>query len=370
MITSTDSIDNNDSNDSDDNMPSLQSVSNTSDSEDDDDDDDDSEQESWREKLGVSRSSNYEVSKMTPLSTSPAWDEVDASLKIRLTGSDSLMGLCDDAHFARSHLKETLSALLKGSTQAKAAFFCLEQMQSDDITQDLQITFAKLLPHSLLHANHLPELRTAIQQLRSQHLIYQILPAETRKAITDYLPFSGSRTAAWTVPNASITPPRPSDTITKSSTQATSQKSSTTVNSSTARRTGQKSSSTAQSPSSSGSEHLTSSQAQPVPRTSQTQPSPSASRKAQTTSRPSSLSATVQKHSAVSRAPSKDSEPVTPDPEPSAPLGPSTTSQSTLGPSHPSNSSTSSQGLLDSSHHGQGPSRRRKGKKGGKGRRK
>lgn len=365
--------------DPDDSMPELQSVSLSSDDE-LEYDSEDSEQVFWREKPRASRSLTYMVSELVPLTTSLAWDEINASLNIRLKGSDSLTGLCDEAHFARSHLKKTMSALLKGSKQAKAALFCLKQIQSEDIPEDLQTAFAKLLPHSLLHAEQLPKLRTAIQQLRTQHLIYERLPVETRKAITEYLPStSGSRTAARTVPNASSTRSPPSDTITKSPSQTTSQKPSTTLNSSTTRRTGQKSSSTAQSPSSPGSEHLAPSQAQPVPRTSQTQSSPSASQKAstasrapqkaQTTSRPS-LSTTVQKHSAVSRTPkepSNDSQPATPVPEFSTARVPSTTSQSTLGPPDPSKFSTSSQSLLDSSQHRQGPSRRRKR---GKGRRK
>ena len=158
-------------------------------------------------KARATRSVSYRVSnsKLTPLSTSPAWDEINASLNIRLTGSDSLTGVCDEARFVRLHLKKTMSVLLEGSTQAKAALFCTKQIQSEDITKDLQIAFAKLLPYSLLHAEQLPELNTAIQQLSTQRLIYQRLPVETRKAITDYLlSTSGSR---------------PSDTITKSSTQ-------------------------------------------------------------------------------------------------------------------------------------------------------
>ena len=220
-------------------MPALYSVSDTL--EDDPEyDSQDSEQVRSREKYGASRLLTYRVSELIPLSTSPAWDEINASPSIRLTGSDSLTGFCNEARFARSHLKKTMSALLKGATQAKAALFCLKQIQSKDITKDLQIAFAKLLPHSLSHAEQLPELRTAIKQLQTQqHLIYQSLPVETQKAITDYLPStSGSSTAARTVPNVSFTRPRPSDT-TKSSTQATSQKSCTTPNSSTARRTDQ-----------------------------------------------------------------------------------------------------------------------------------
>ena len=348
------------SSDSDDSMPALQSVS-----EDDSEyDSEDSQQVRWKEKPRASLT--YRASKLIPLSTSPEWDEINASLNIHLTGPDSLMGLCDEAHFARSHLKKTMSALLKGSKQSKAALFCLKQIQSEDITEDLQIAFAKLLPHSLLHAEQLPELRTAIQQLRTQHLIYERLPMGTRKAITDYLP-STSGTAAQTVPDVSSTPPRPSETITKSSTQVTSQKPSTPLNSSTACRTGQKSSSTAQSPPNASSEHVTPSQSQPVSRTSQTQLSPSASQS--TASRPSSLSTTVQKHSAVSQAPkepSNDSQPATPDPESSTARGLSTTSQNTLGPPHSSESSTSFQGF-DGSQHRQGPSRPRKR---GKGRRK
>ena len=185
------------SDDIDDSMPSSHLVSDTSeeddseydsdDSEDSDYDSEDSEEVRWREEPRVSRSLTYRASKLIPLSTSSAWDELNASRTIHLTGSDSLKGFCDEAHFARSHLKKTLSALLQGSKQSKAAFFCLKQIQSKDITEDLQIAFAKLLPHSLLYAERLPELRTAIQWLQTQHLIYQRLPVETRKAMTDYL---------------------------------------------------------------------------------------------------------------------------------------------------------------------------------------
>ena len=185
--------------DSDDSMPALHSVA---DALEDDSEyvSEDSKQVLWREKPKASRSPTYMVSKLIPLSTSPVWDEINASLNIRLTGSDSLTGFCDEAHFTRSHHKKTLSVLLEGSTQTKAALFCLMQIQSEDISEDLQIAFAKLLPHSLLHAEKLPELKAAIMRLRSQDIIYQRLPLMTRKAIIVYLVYppstSGSSSAA------------------------------------------------------------------------------------------------------------------------------------------------------------------------------
>ena len=220
--------------DSNDSMPAIDSVSDTSE-DDSESDSEDSEQVLWRESPKASRLLTYRASKLIPLITSPAWDEINASLNIHLTGPDSLLGLCDEARFARSHLKNTMSALLRGSKQARAALFCLKQMQSVDISKDLQIAFAKLLTHSLFHAEQLPELRTAIiKQLLTQPLIYQILPEETREAITEYIHSTiGSRTAVRTVPNVSSTP---SDGIMKSSTQATSQKPFTTLNSSIAHR--------------------------------------------------------------------------------------------------------------------------------------
>ena len=221
-------------------MPVIHSVSDSSedDSDDFESDSDNSEQVRWRESPRASRSdspvSKYSVYKLTPLTTSPAWDEIDALLNIRLKGPDSLLGLCDEASFARSHLKKTMSVLLKGSKQARAALFCLKQIHSTDISKELQIAFAKLLPHSLFHAEQLPELRTAVQQLQTQHVIYQRLPVETWKAITDYLrSTSGSRTAAWAVPKFSST--RRPQPIMKPLTEATSQKPSTSPKSSTAR---------------------------------------------------------------------------------------------------------------------------------------
>ena len=228
---------------SDDSMPIIHSVSDDSeddseyDSDDFESDSDDSEQAHWRESPRASRSESlvykYSVYKLIPLTTSPAWDEIGALLNNRLKGPDSLLGLCDEARFARSHLKKTMSVLLKGSKQARAALFCLKQMHSTDITKELQIAFAKLLPHSLFHAEQLPELRTAVQQLQTQHVIYQNLTVETQKAITDYLrSTSGSRTAAQTVPEISST--RRPQPITKPLTDAASQKPSKSPNSSTA----------------------------------------------------------------------------------------------------------------------------------------
>ena len=86
-----------------------------------------------------------------------------------MTGPDSLQGLCDEAHFARSCLMKTSAALLNESTQAKAARFCLEQIKDGDITEDLRFAFAKLLPYSLSHTKQLPELTVGIQTLLTQH---------------------------------------------------------------------------------------------------------------------------------------------------------------------------------------------------------
>jgi hypothetical protein len=86
--------------DGDDSMPDLQSVSVSDSSY----DSEDSEQVPWSEKPRAPRSLSYKVSELIPLSTSPAWDEINALLNIRLTGPDSFKGLCDEAHFARSHL--------------------------------------------------------------------------------------------------------------------------------------------------------------------------------------------------------------------------------------------------------------------------
>ena len=270
-------------------MPGLQSVSNTSDISED-------SAASERIRRGQAlkakgpKSASYRVSDLTPLSTSPAWDEINAQLNIRLTGADSLQGLCDEAHFVRSHLTKTLSALLNEFTQEKAALFCLEQIIDENTKEDLRVAFAKLLPHSLSHARQSPELTTNIQILVTQHrTLYNGLPF-TPKAITDYFERlftpSGSqkpRTVAGVVPKA----------VPNSSTKATTgQKASTTPTSSTARRRAQKSSPSSHLPSTTDSKHGTSSQPQPVPRTflvpshsAQTQPSPSASQKASTVSR-------------------------------------------------------------------------------------
>ncbi len=105
-----------------------------SDSEDSDydDSDDDGEIIRPRQVLRGPISASYPTSQLTPLTTSPAWHEINAQLNIHLTGPDSLQGLCDEAHFARSCLTKTSSALLKKSTQAEAARFCIEQIKDED----------------------------------------------------------------------------------------------------------------------------------------------------------------------------------------------------------------------------------------------
>ncbi|KAF8813059.1 hypothetical protein BYT27DRAFT_7251286 [Phlegmacium glaucopus] len=234
-----------------------------------------SDSEEWDSEEGGPESAIYQVSELTPLSTFPQWDEINASLNIRLIGPKSLKGLCDEAHFARSHLTMTSSALINGSTQAKAALFCVEQICAGGIAEDLRTAFAKLLPRSLLHAEKLLTLTLAIQSLKTDDALYQSLPSDTQKAITDYL---GQH---------------PPSTVTKSSTHAmTNQKPSTTLSSSTAHRTAHKLSPTPQPLSGAGSGCATPSQTRLVLRTSrvlshsaQTQPSPGASQNASSASR-------------------------------------------------------------------------------------
>jgi len=131
---------------------------------------------------------SYRVSDLTPLSTSPAWVEINARLNIRLTGPDSLQSLCDEAHFARWCLTKTSLALLNDLTQAKAALFCLEQIANENTTEDLRVAFAKILPYSLSHTCQSPELTTNIRILLTQHpTLCKRLPLVTTKAMADYL---------------------------------------------------------------------------------------------------------------------------------------------------------------------------------------
>ena len=282
-----------------DDMPALHSLSGTDfdDSDSDDDSDDDNERIRRRQLL---RGPSYPVSQMTPLSISPVWDEINAQLNIRLTGPDSLEGFCEGAHFARSRLTKTSSALLNDSTQANAALFCLEQIKDAHVAEDVRVAFAKLLPHSLSYAKKLPELTTAIGTLLTQHpTIYKSLPQVTMEGITDYLGrlHSTSRpqkpsTAAGAVSSVSPTSQRRPGTVRKSSTKATISKASTTPTSSTTRRTAQKSSPPSQPPLTTESKYRTRSPTRPVPHTflvpshsARTQSSPSTSRDASTGSR-------------------------------------------------------------------------------------
>ena len=267
----------------------------------DSEDFDDNEQIRWEQALKSKGpvSASYSVYQLTPLSTSSAWDEINTQLNIRLKGPDFLQSLCDEAHFVRSCLTKTSSALLNDLTQAKAALFCVKQITNKRTTEDLRVAFAKLLPHSLSHARpQWPELTTNIQILLTQHpTLCESLPSVTMQAITDYLrrlpsPIRSEkcRAAAGVVPKASPAPQHPPGIVPKSSTKATTgQKASTTPTSSTARRRSQKSSRPSQPRSTTDSKHRTPSQPQPVPRiflvpshSAQTQPSPSTSQNAPT----------------------------------------------------------------------------------------
>ena len=331
-------------------MPGLQSVSNTS------EDNDDSK------RIRREGSASYQVSQLTPLSTSPAWDEINAQLNIPLTGPESLKSLCDEAHFTRSRLTKTSSTLLNDFTQAKAALLCLEQITDENTTEDLRVAFAKLLPHSLSHARQWPELVTNIQILLTQHsTLCKRLPLVTMNAIAEYLrrfptpsESQKTRTAAEVVPKA----------VPKSSTKATTdQNASKTPTPSTARRKAQKSSPSSPPPSTTDSEHGTPSQPQLVPRTflvpshsTQIQPSPSTSQNASTVSRipqkkasttPTSSTARrkVQKSSPPSQPPSttdsKHRTPSQPQPVPRTFLAPPYSAQTQPSPSSPQKSPTS-----------------------------
>jgi hypothetical protein len=302
----------------------------------------------------------YHVIELTPLSIFPAWDEVNASLNIRLEGPNSLKGLCDEAHFARMHLTMTSSAFVNGSTQAKAALFCLKQIQSKDITKDLHIAFSKLLSHSLLHSTRqLPELINAIQMLRTQHLaLYQILPSETQIAITDYL--------EPVYQNPTITSPSHTQFTTSQvllhSTQAQPSPS-TSQKASNASQAPHKTQSTPQPPSSTGLKKSSATPFQP----SHPQPAPPCTLQPSARTQPSSLGS-AEKPLSRSRTPEQPGScsckaaqlAITWDPEfLTAQHGPSFTSQSTLGPSH---CTTSAQGPSDSSKHPSSSRHRKSGK--------
>ena len=347
----------------------------------DSEDFDDNEQIRWSQALKSKGpvSASYSVHQLTPLSTSSAWDEINAQLNIRLKGPDFLQSLCDEAHFVRSCLTKTSSALLNDLTQAKAALFCVKQITNKGTTEDLRVAFAKLLPHSLSHARpQWPELTTNIQILLTQNpTLCDSLPSVTMQAITDYLrrlpsPIRSEkcRAAAGVVPKASPAPQHPPGIVPKSST-TTGQKVSTTPTSSTARRRSQNSSRPSQPRSTTDSKHRTPSQPQPVPRiflvpshSAQTQPSPSTSQNA-----PTSLLPPLSTGLKISNASQPQPTFYTPQSSARNQLSwnasqkPSTVSETPEQPSD-SESSTSAQAPSDSSQRLRGPFRLGKRKRG------
>jgi len=121
------------------------------------------------------------------LSASPVWHEVviTAGLKIPLSRWESLRSICDEALFVRSHLPKTLSVLLDGSRQERAALFCLAEITGRSTNL---MVFSELLPHSLSHATRSSRLTTSINELlTSDRDLYERLPSKTQVAISDYV---------------------------------------------------------------------------------------------------------------------------------------------------------------------------------------
>ena len=131
--------------------------------------------------------SRSSIRNLVLLSASLVWDEVVITAGLRIPPSrwESLRSICDEAPFVRSHLPKTLSVLLDGSRQERAALFCLAEITGRSTKL---MVFSKLLPHSLSHATQSPRLTTAINKLlASDRELYERLPSNTQKAISDYV---------------------------------------------------------------------------------------------------------------------------------------------------------------------------------------
>ena len=191
----------NDESDSSDSMVPLMSVSNSSQDESEDydssDDDSDANEQSRRAQTKNSQGSkpvNHYVPDVIPFVAFTQWDEVRDKLDISLKGPDVLVGLCDEAEFARTHLPGTLSAILTGSVQVKASIFCLNEIKSSSIRNDARIAFGKLLSQSLSHSQQSSNLTASIEDLLTKHPnICEKLPSVTMEAISKYLDSIPSR---------------------------------------------------------------------------------------------------------------------------------------------------------------------------------
>jgi len=187
--------------DSSDSMVPLMSVSSSSEDESEDydssDDDSDVNEQSRRAQTKNSQGSkpvNHYVPDVIPFVAFAEWDEVRDKLNISLKGPDVLVGLCDEAEFARTRLPGTLSAILTGSVQVKASIFCLNEIKSSSIRNDARIAFGKLLSQSLSHSQQASNLTASIEDLLTKHPnICKKLPSVTMQAISKYLDSIPSR---------------------------------------------------------------------------------------------------------------------------------------------------------------------------------
>lgn len=131
--------------------------------------------------------SRSSIRNLVLLSAFPVWHEVviTAGLKIPLSHLESLRSVCDEAPFVRSHLPNTLSVLLDGSRQERAALFCLAEMTGRSTNL---MVFSELLPHSLYRATRSSRLMTAINELlTTDRDLYERLPSKTQSAISNYV---------------------------------------------------------------------------------------------------------------------------------------------------------------------------------------
>jgi len=129
----------------------------------------------------------YNAIDIAPLIGLPGWDKLKTQINVALRGPQAIQGLCDEADFVRSYLPKTRSSILQKAVQTEGSLFCIKEMCSVDIGEDVRLAFANLLPDSLFYAERSQDLIASISALRTLHAkLLTKLPLYTFNAIMNW----------------------------------------------------------------------------------------------------------------------------------------------------------------------------------------
>jgi len=154
----------------------------------------------------------YNAIDIAPLIGLAGWDKVKTQVNIALRGPQVIQGLCDEAEFVRSYLPKTRSSILQKTVQTESSLFCIREMCSVHIGEDVRLAFANLLPESLFYAERSQDLIASIEALRTLHAkICPNLPLYTLNVIMNWQLHVHNNVEMTSTQNKSVTGRRTSN---------------------------------------------------------------------------------------------------------------------------------------------------------------